>query len=120
MTTWTQFTEAAPELAALARGRLEATGLGMLATLRTDGSPRISGIEPFFFEGDLCLGMMDGSVKAHDLRRDPRMTLHNATVDKELKEGDVRVSGRAVEVADDETKRTFLRASRSERLRPTG
>ena len=56
--------------------------------------------------------MMDGSVKARDLQRDPRMMLHNATVDKELREGDVRVSGRVVEVTEDENKRTFLRAFR--------
>lgn len=112
MTTWTQFTEAAPELAALTRSRVEATGLAMLATLRRDGSPRISGVEPFFHEGELRLGMMDGSMKALDLRRDPRLALHNATVDKEMAQGDVRVSGRAVELVDDTTKRAFLRAFR--------
>jgi hypothetical protein len=112
MTTWTDFTQAAPELAELVQARFEATGLGLLATLRKDGAPRISGVEPSIFDGEVWLGMMDGSVKARDLQRDPRLALHNATVDKEVKEGDVRVSGRAVEITDDATKKRFLAAFR--------
>ena len=112
MTTWQEFTDAVPELAHLAQSRFEATGLALLATLRKDGAPRISGIEPSFFDGQVLLGMMDGSVKARDLQRDPRLALHNATVDKELKAGDVRISGRAVEIVDDAAKRSFLAAFR--------
>lgn len=110
MSTWKDFAGSAPELAELVQGRFEATGLALLATLRRDGSPRISGIEPSIFDGELWLGMMDGSLKARDLQRDPRLALHNATEDKEVKEGDVKVSGRAVEIVDDDTKRAFLRA----------
>jgi hypothetical protein len=106
MTNWNDVTTAAPELAATVQARFEATGLGLLATIRADGSPRISGIEPLFADGELWLGMMDGSLKARDLRRDPRCELHSATVDKAVTEGDARVSGRAVEVGDDE-KTTF-------------
>ncbi len=112
MTTWTDFAQAAPELAELVQRRFEATGLGLLATLRKDGAPRISGIEPSIFDGEVWLGMMEGSLKARDLQRDPRMALHNATVDKEVKEGDVRLSGRAVEITDDASKRRFLAAFR--------
>ena len=112
MTNWTGFTEAAPELAGLVQARIEATGLGLLATLRKDGAPRISGIEPSFYDGELWLGMMEGSLKARDLQRDPRMALHNATVDKEVTDGDVRVSGRAIEVIDTATKHAFLAAFR--------
>jgi hypothetical protein len=112
MTTWTDFERAAPELAAMVQARFEATGLGLLATLRKDGSPRISGVEPSFFDGEIWLGMMDGSMKARDLRRDPRLALHNATVDKEVKDGDVRLSGRAVEITDDAAKKRFLAAFR--------
>jgi hypothetical protein len=110
MTTWNDFSASAPDLAAAVQARFEVTGLGMLATLRKDGSPRISGIEPSFFEGELWLGMMDGSRKAHDLQRDPRLALHNATVDKEVKEGDVKVSGLGLEIKDDATKKVFLDA----------
>jgi len=116
MTTWTQLTDDAPELAALARARIEATGLALLATLRKDGSPRISGVEPLFHEDDLWFGMMPDSRKAHDLQRDPRFALHNASEDKQVTDGDVKISGRAVELTDDEAvvasfRRAFAAAS---------
>ena len=101
-TTWGTFADAAPELAAAVRARFEATGLGLMATLRKDGSPRISGIEPFIWDGEVWLGMMPGSRKAADVERDPRLALHAATVDKEVKEGDARLSGRAVPVTEPE------------------
>jgi predicted pyridoxine 5'-phosphate oxidase superfamily flavin-nucleotide-binding protein len=110
MSSWTDVTTAAPELADHARARVESTGLALLATLRRDGSPRLSGIEPLFAMGELWLGMMDASLKARDLQRDPRMTLHNATVDKNVTEGDVKVSGRAVEAHDVDTKQRFADA----------
>lgn len=109
MTTWNDFSAAAPLLAATVQERFEATGLAMLATLRKDGSPRVSGIEPSFFEGELWLGMMDASLKARDLQRDPRLALHNATVDKEVKDGDAKVSGHAIEITDAATKQAFLK-----------
>jgi hypothetical protein len=71
-----------------------------LATLRRDGSPRISGIELQHAEGDLWLGMMGGSVKGHDLRRDPRFALHSGSEDPPGWRGDAKVAGRAVEVLD--------------------
>ena len=109
MAAWNDVTTASPELAALVRARIEATGLALLATLRHDGSPRISGIEPSFFGDHLWIGMMDGSRKGRDLQRDPRFALHNATVDKTVAEGDVKISGRAIEVLDDAEKAEFLR-----------
>jgi len=102
MATWTDVEAAAPELAATVRSRFEAHGLGLLATLRRDGSPRISGIEPLFALGELYLGMMPGSLKAADVERDPRFALHNATTDKNVSEGDAKISGAAVAVVDDE------------------
>ena len=89
---------AAPELAADVKRRFEATGLGLLATLRKNGFPRISGIEPSFAVGEMWLGMMDGSLKALDLRRDPRLAVHSATADKDVTEGDARVTGVAKEL----------------------
>ena len=104
MASWKEATEQAPELATLTRERIEATGLALLATLRRDGFPRVSGVEPFFAGDDLWLGMMPRSLKAKDLQRDPRLCLHNATIDKEVKDGDVKVTGRAVEVDDVDAK----------------
>jgi hypothetical protein len=102
MTTWDDVTAEAPELAALVQRRFEATGLGLLATLRADGSPRISGLEPLFSGGELWLGMMPGSRKSADLQRDPRFALHGATIDKNVTEADVKVAGRAVPAGDDD------------------
>ena len=100
MTTWADFEAAEPSLARHARERFEAHGLAILATLRGDGAPRISGIEVLIAGGELWLGMMPHSLKSVDLQRDPRFALHNATVDKDVKEGDVKLSGRAVLTSD--------------------
>jgi hypothetical protein len=109
MPTWNEVTQAAPELAEAVQTRFEATGLGLLATLRKDGFPRITGIEPSFALGEVWMGMMDNSLKALDLQRDPRLALHAATVDKDVKEGDARITGRGVELPEgDERRQAFL------------
>ncbi|MEA2681773.1 MAG: hypothetical protein QOK05_101 [Chloroflexota bacterium] len=99
---------AAPELAASVRARFEAHGLALIATLRLDGSPRISGIEPLFALGELWFGMMPESRKAADLLQDSRFGLHSATTDKQVTQGDAKISGRAVEVTDDATVARYL------------
>ena len=104
MASWAEIETAAPELAARARATFDAHKHKVLATLRRDGSPRISGIEASFADGQLWLGMMPGSRKALDLRRDPRLALHSASVDPPEDPsgwaGDAKLSGRAVEVDD--------------------
>ena len=65
----------------------------MLATLRTDGSPRISPMEPRVFEGDLWLVGMPHTAKFRDLERDPRFSLHTATIDPNVGDGDAKVWG---------------------------
>jgi pyridoxamine 5'-phosphate oxidase-like protein len=107
MATWQEVEAAVPDLAATVHAAFEAHKHKVLATLRADGSPRVSGNEVTFKDGEAWLGMMHGSVKAHDLLRDPRLALHSATVDAELKLGDAKLSGRAVEETDAETKRRF-------------
>lgn len=114
MASWSDVTFAAPDLARLVQARFDATGLGLLATIRRDGSPRISGIEPLFALGELWLGSMPGSRKAADLRRDPRFALHSATADKQVTEGDAKVSGRAVLVEDPATVERFAETFRAE------
>ena len=102
MASWADVARAAPDLAASVRGRFDAHGLGLLATLRRDGAPRVSGIEPLFTDDDVWLGMMPDSFKAADLARDPRFALHSATVDKNVTDGDAKVAGRALVVASDD------------------
>ena len=106
MATWREFEAAAPELAARARALFEAQKHLTIATLRRDGSPRISGIECTFEDGDLWFGSMGGAVKALDLRRDPRFALHCGTGDSARWEGDparwpgdAKLSGRAEEAS---------------------
>jgi hypothetical protein len=105
MANWSEVEAAAPELAARVRATMDAHKHKVLATLRRDGSPRVSGIEATFTDGELWLGMMPGSRKAMDLRRDPRLALHSASVDPPADDpsawaGDAKVAGRAVEVDD--------------------
>ena len=73
--------EAAPELARRVRALFDSHRHKTLATLRADGSPRISGIECAFEDGELVFGSMAGARKGADLRRDDRFALHSATVD---------------------------------------
>jgi hypothetical protein len=60
---------------------LNATHVALLGTLRRDGSPRISPVEPYLWEGQLLIGAMAWSPKAADLRRDLRYVLHSAVID---------------------------------------
>lgn len=98
MTSWQQFETEAGELATAVRGRFGATKHHVLATLRRDGSPRVSGTEVDFQGPDLVLGSMLDAVKARDLQRDGRFALHANPGDGSMKGGDAKVSGRAVEV----------------------
>ncbi|MED7951009.1 MULTISPECIES: pyridoxamine 5'-phosphate oxidase family protein [unclassified Streptomyces] len=100
MATWQDFEHEAPDLAPAVRARFEANKHHVLATLRKDGSPRVSGTEVDFIGADLMLGSMGGAVKAADLRRDARFALHSNPSDETLAGGDSKVSGRAVELTD--------------------
>lgn len=104
MASWAQVEREAPELAARARGFFDAHVHKTLATLRRDGSPRISGTELSFGDGELWIGSMPGAVKALDLRRDPRFALHSGSDDPPQWSGDAKVAGRAEEVEDAERK----------------
>jgi hypothetical protein len=107
VTAWRDVEAAVPELAAAVRAAFEAHRHKVLATLRADGSPRLSGNEASFHGGELWLGMMPQSRKALDLRRDARLELHSAPVDVDLKHGDARIAGRAVEETDPGAIRAF-------------
>jgi hypothetical protein len=101
MTTWQEFSAAAPRIAEVFTRRHAATGnLCMLATLRSDGYPRISPVEPRVFEGQLVIIGMPGTRKFRDLARDPRFCLHTATVDTEVTDGDAKLWGVVADVPD--------------------
>ena len=75
---WAEVEAAAPELAQLGKERLDRLRVALLGTLRKDGSPRISPVEPYFVQGHLLFGAMTWSLKARDLLSDPRCVLHSA------------------------------------------
>lgn len=104
---WQEFAGAAPELATLGKERFDRRGLALIGTLRKNGGPRISPIEPYFVDGELMLGMMWRSRKALDLTRDPRVTVHSATCDREGTEGDFKLYGRAADVPDAARRRRY-------------
>ncbi|WP_225825062.1 pyridoxamine 5'-phosphate oxidase family protein [Streptomyces naphthomycinicus] len=108
---WASFSSAAPELARIAEERFGAYRHHVLATLRGDGSPRTSGLEVRFLGGELWLGMMPGSRKALDLRRDPRFTLQANPGDGTDTSGggDVRVGGRAFEVEEGPARAAYVK-----------
>ena len=81
MTSWGDFKALEPQMAELAERLFAIRRHKTLATLRADGSPRISGIECAFDEGNLHFGSMEAARKSADIHRDPRIALHSPTVD---------------------------------------
>ena len=111
--SWAEFEAVEPDFAARVRALLTSRKHLTLATLRRDGSPRISGTEVEFAEGQLRIGSMPGAVKAQDLRRDPRLAIHGPTDDPPSDDpggwkGEAKVAGRAIQVESDGTAHRFL------------
>ena len=100
MASFADVESAEPEFASRVRAAFDKHGHKILATLRADGSPRVSGIEARFADGELWLAGMPSSVKFADLRRDPRMALHSGSDEPDAFTADAKISGRAVEVTD--------------------
>jgi hypothetical protein len=102
MATWQEIEKDAPEFAERVRATF-ATGIHKtIATLRGDGSPRISGAELKIEDGEVTLGMMEASRKLADVRRDPRIAIHSPTLDPPTEgewPGDAKLTGRVVEIA---------------------
>ena len=103
MASWHEIEEQAPVFSARVKELFEAGSSKTIATLRRDGSPRISASEAQFEGDDLIFGMMPGSLKLLDLRRDPRLAMHAPTTEppadhSERWPGDAKLAGLAVEV----------------------
>lgn len=95
-----QMEEEAPALARQVRERFEATGLCLVSTIRSDGWPRLSPLEPLILDGQLYLGMMPRSTKSRDLTRDPRCLVHSTIADKDDTEGEVKLYGLGRRIRD--------------------
>ena len=109
MARWSEIEAEAPELSAPALELLLAHKHLTLATLRKDGSPRISGSEIIVAEGELWFGSMPNAVKALDLQRDSRFAIHSGSKDPgDGWKGDAKFAGRAEEIEEDERKRAIV------------
>ena len=117
MSTFAEVAAAEPEFADRVRAAFDAHRHKVLATLRADGSPRVSGIEMSFVDGEPWLAGMPQSVKFADLRRDPRFALHGGSADPDTFTADAKLSGRATEVTDPEEWARFAAAAGME-VRP--
>jgi hypothetical protein len=111
MATFADVESEEPEFAARVRAAFDGHAHKILATLRPDGSPRVSGIEMHFVAGEPWLAGMPGSVKFTDLQRDPRFALHSGSAEPEAFEADAKLSGRATEVTADDELRRFAEAA---------
>jgi Pyridoxamine 5'-phosphate oxidase len=124
MTAWAEVEASDSRFAGQVRAIFDARRHKTLATLRQDGSPRLSGIEVQFGDGEVTMGMMPDSLKAKDLQRDPRLTVHASSDDppednQSLWKGDAKISGRAVQArkpagGSDEVPATWFRIDISE------
>jgi hypothetical protein len=76
---WGDLELGAPEIADRGLARLNATHVALLGTVRQDGAPRISPVEPYLVAGQL----------------------HSAVTSPDSGEGEFKVYGSALEVGDD-------------------
>jgi hypothetical protein len=113
MATWAEFEMAEPEFASRVRALMASRKHLTMATIRRDGSPRISGTELEFAGEQLQIGSMPNAVKAMDLRRDARVAIHGPTEDPPANEpagwkGEAKVAGIAIEVESGSAAHRFL------------
>jgi Pyridoxamine 5'-phosphate oxidase len=92
---WSELERRQPRLAGLGRQRLLDPGVVLVATIRRDGTPRLSPVEPFVMDGELWLSMLWQSTKAADLARDPRILVHGVVTNRMGEEGEFKVRGHA-------------------------
>ena len=92
---WVELTRRQPGLAELGQQRLLGPGVVLVATIRGDGTPRLSPVEPFVLDGILWLSMLWHSRKAADLLRDPRILVHSIITSRDGGEGEFKIRGTA-------------------------
>jgi Pyridoxamine 5'-phosphate oxidase len=107
---WSELEREQPRLAAAGRGRLIDQGVVLVGTIRRDGTPRVSPVEPFLLDGTLWLSMMLGSAKARDLLRDPRILVHSVITSRDGGEGEVKIRGSALAEEDPQVRARYASA----------
>lgn len=111
---WSDFEAHQPKLAGLGRERLGGPGVVLVGTIRRDGTPRISPVEPLFWASALWLSMLWGSRKAADLVRDPRILVHSIVTSRDGTAGEYKLRGRAITETDLEVQSGYAKAVRSQ------
>jgi hypothetical protein len=111
---WSELERAQPGLAGLGRERLLAPGVLLVATIRRDGTPRLSPVEPFVMDGELWLSMLWQSMKATDLLRDPRVLVHSVITNRDGGEGEFKIRGTVHAEDDLEVRRRYSDAVTAE------
>ena len=112
MATWSEFSADSPEMASFGKQRLERR-IAYLATIRPDGSPRVHPVSPFIAKDHLFVYMEPTSPKGDDLRRDARYAMHSAVEDNSGGQGEFLIRGRAVEIADTESRKEAFEQARN-------
>ena len=111
MTTWGEFKEAAPELAAFVESRFQDAEVAYIATVQPDGSPRVHPVTPIVGEGRLFLFMEPTSPKGQDLRRNPAYAMHSLVTDQNGTPGEFWIMGHAVRAVDSSTRAVAVAAA---------
>jgi hypothetical protein len=112
LTRWQDILSSQPDFAARVQALFDSRTHKVLATIRKDGSPRLSGVEVTFSDGEVWIGSMLGSRKNDDLARDPRLSLLVSSDDPPKDNpgawaGDARLSGVAQPVDDPQRLRSM-------------
>lgn len=101
LASWAAFSDAAADLAAAVKQRFAANLHHVIGTIRPDGAPRLSGTEVSFDDQHVRVGMMPSSNKLADVRRDPRIEIHSAPLEADLRAGDAKLAGVLVDAEPD-------------------
>lgn len=108
---WSEMEQKQPRLAELGQQRLIKPGVVLVGTIRRDGTPRLSPVEPLIMDGDLWLCMMWQSAKAADLLRDPRVLVHSVITNRDGSEGEFKIRGTARAEDDPAVQRRYADAA---------
>jgi hypothetical protein len=112
---WSEVEAQQPRLAAVGLEKLGAPGVVLVGTVRRDGSPRVTPVEPFFWDGELWLMMGLDSWKARDLIRDSRVLVHSIVTGPDGRAGEYKVRGRALLEEDSALNETVASAVANEK-----
>jgi Pyridoxamine 5'-phosphate oxidase len=104
---WSEMEDGQPRLAGLGRQRLLEPGVVLVATIRGDGTPRVSPVEPLVLDGILWLSMLWQSRKAADLMRDPRILVHSVVTSRDGRAGEFKIRGTARDEHDPAVQRRY-------------